>query len=839
MEDACGKNTRAPHDLVNPNRPRIHNHQSTIVQKIYTKMGSLKLFVKAVRKAKTIADERTVVRKESAAIRTSFRDPNLDQTTRRINISKLLYLYILGEKTHFGQVECLKLLASPRFADKRLGYLATMLLLDENQEVLTLLTNSLDNDMQHPNTYIVGLALCCLGNIASPELARDLYANVEKIMTLTNSVFLKKKTCLVAAKLIEKDPDLAEVFMPKINVLLSDKTPLVLLGTCRMILAIYDNCPDERVALIKFLPKLIAHLKRVISSGYMPDYDVNGITDPFLQVTLLSVMRSLAADDNCSPESLEAMNDVLTQVALNLDSGKNAAHAILYECIKTIFAIKSDQSLRVLGVNLLGKFLLTKDNNTRYVALEMLLTVINFEPMAVQRHRSTIVSCLTDGDISIRRRALELVFAILNEQNIRVLMREILTFLENCTDNELKPYITSQLVNASSKYAPGEKWHFDTLVRMLKVSGNYITPDIVSSILALVMRCSDGELKKHVVGKLLLSSLEDPTQFGLALVTIWCLGEYADLILNTAIEVNGKSENVTDASILTLLEHLINNSNYSEAETVQLITFILTAVIKLSVKLTNPQSIEQLRMILNSKSYDDNLEIQTRAIEYQQIFGQDDRLKHGLLARMPAPPAKEREAISLQNGSKRQQHKAQIAATSTSNDLLDLLDDAPGPIEQNAPPQQTSNDLLSDIFGSQPTSSAPASSGLVDVLNGQSAPASENAMVAFANGHLRITFSPASFLAGHAVINADITSMAPQSNIDHVQLLIAVPKTQKLTMSTTSGSESLVGGNAIKQVLKISGKEGSKVKLRVKVKYSLDGVSTEDQFDFGGFTHTL
>lgn len=804
-------------------------------------MGSLKLFVKAVRKAKTIADERTVVRKESAAIRTSFRDPNLDQTTRRINISKLLYLYILGEKTHFGQVECLKLLASPRFADKRLGYLATMLLLDENQEVLTLLTNSLDNDMQHPNTFIVGLALCCLGNIASPELARDLYANVEKIMTLTNSVYLKKKTCIVAAKLVEKDPDLAEVFMPKISVLLTDKTPLVLLGTCRMILAVYDNCPDEREALIKFLPKLISHLKRIITSGYMPDYDVNGITDPFLQVTLLSVMRTLATDESCSAKYLEEMNDILTQVALNLDSGKNAAHAILYECIKTIFAIKSDQSLKVLGVNLLGKFLLTKDNNTRYVALEMLLTVINFEPMAVQRHRSTIVSCLSDGDISIRRRALELVFAILNEQNIRVLIREILTFLENCTDNELKPFITSQLVNASSKYAPNEKWHFDTLVRMLKVSGNYVTLDIVSSILALVMRCNDGELKKHVVGKLLLSSLEDPTQYGLALITVWCLGEYADLILNSTIEVNGKSENVSELSILNLIENLINNSNYSQTETIQLVTFILTAVIKLSVKMTNPKSIEQLRMILNSRSYDDNLEIQTRAIEYQQIFGQDERLKHGLLARMPPPPLKERQTLSLQNdGKSKQQQKGPTAASNATDDLLNLLDDVPGPIQQESQAQQTSNDLLSDIFGSQPTPSGQASSGMADIFGSlPSAPANENAIEAFANGHLRITFSPASFLAGQAVVNADITSMAPQSKIEHVQLLIAVPKTQKLTMSTTAGSDSLVTGNVIKQVLKISGKEGSKIKLRVKVKYNLDGATTEDQFDFAGFTHTL
>lgn len=67
----------------------------------------------------------------------------LPTRNRRNNVAKLLYLFTLGERTHFGQIECLKLLASPRFADKRLGHLATSLLLDENQEVLTLVTNSL------------------------------------------------------------------------------------------------------------------------------------------------------------------------------------------------------------------------------------------------------------------------------------------------------------------------------------------------------------------------------------------------------------------------------------------------------------------------------------------------------------------------------------------------------------------------------------------------------------------------------------------------------------------------------------------------------------------------
>ena len=120
----------------------------------------VKQFIRNVRASKTIADERAVVQKESAAIRASFREESGDSNIRSVrqspktqipklmeyrrnNVAKLLYLFTLGERTHFGQIECLKLLASPKFADKRLGYLGTMLLLDENQEVLTLVTNSL------------------------------------------------------------------------------------------------------------------------------------------------------------------------------------------------------------------------------------------------------------------------------------------------------------------------------------------------------------------------------------------------------------------------------------------------------------------------------------------------------------------------------------------------------------------------------------------------------------------------------------------------------------------------------------------------------------------------
>jgi len=164
--------------------------QSNVVKAI-TGYFRLKDFIHAVRGCKTLAEERTLVARESASIRTSLKE-DISPEQQHHAICKLLFIYMLGYPAHFGQVESLKMVALPKIAAKRLGYLGSTQLMDEDQPTLTLITNSIKGDLNNPSNSVVALALSNLAITATPDIARDLIGEVERLLR-SKTPYIRKK----------------------------------------------------------------------------------------------------------------------------------------------------------------------------------------------------------------------------------------------------------------------------------------------------------------------------------------------------------------------------------------------------------------------------------------------------------------------------------------------------------------------------------------------------------------------------------------------------------------------------------------------------------------------
>ncbi|KAH8863818.1 AP-1 complex subunit gamma-1 isoform 2 [Schistosoma japonicum] len=584
----------------------------------------LRELVRDIRSARTAAEERAIVNRECALIRDSFREEN--NTYRCRNVAKLLYIHMLGYPAHFGQLECLKLVASPRFTDKRVGYLGAMLLLDERTDVHLLVTNSLKNDLNHPTPYVISLALCTLGSICSAEMSRDLAGEVERLIRSSNA-YIKKKAALCAFQIIRKVPDLMEMFIPCTRSLLTEKNHGVLLATICLIQEMCERSPDTLNYFRKQLvPTLVRTLKNLIMTGYSPDHDVNKISDPFLQVKILRLMRVLGHGDKTASE---AMNDILAQVATNTETSKNVGHAILYEIVLTIMGIESDPGLRVLAVNILGRFLLNTDKDIRYVALNTLLRVVHADSKAVQRHRLTILDCLKDPDVSIQRRAIDLCFALTNHTNVCAMVKELLLYLESC-DNEFKGDVCSNISIAAEKYAPNKRWHIDTMMRLLTTAGNYARDDVVSSLVSLISQ--NPNLHTYAVVQLFSAMNGAMTQQPLVQVACWTIGEYGDLLVTPEPSEDNPNP-VTESELITILQRALVNVT----STVQTKQMIINTLVKLTTRFT-PTHLEKLKELIKFYSTNVNLELQQRSVEYSKICLQPMNIRSGLLDCMPVVP---------------------------------------------------------------------------------------------------------------------------------------------------------------------------------------------------------
>ncbi|XP_072363696.1 AP-1 complex subunit gamma-1-like [Scyliorhinus torazame] len=650
----------------------------------------LQELIRIIRTARTQAEERAIIQKECAAIRSSFREDEGSYRCR--NVAKLLYMHMLGYPAHFGQMECLKLIASPKFTDKRVGYLGAMFLLDERQDAHLLITNSIKNDLNHSTQYVQGL----------------------------------------------KVPPNPPPPPPPPNT-----------ASCH---------PNISPPLFQMVPQLVQTLRSLTTVGYSPEHDVSSISDPFLQVRILRLLRILGRSDD---DTSEVMNDVLAQVATNTETSKNAGNAILYETVLTIMDVRSESGLRVLAVNILGRFLLNNDKNIRYVALTSLLKMVQSDHIAVQRHRSTIVDCLKDPDATMKRRALELSLALVNATNVRGMMKELLNVLDDC-GSDLKADCTSGIFLAAEKYAPSKRWHIDTIMRVLTTAGSYVRDDAVPNLIQLITNASD--LHSYTVQRLYLALDKDISQQPLVQVASWCVGEYGDLLLSGECEEEEPIQ-VTEDDVLDVLETVLQSHMSLPATR----AYAITALMKLSTRIH--QNVDRIRQVVSIYGSCLDVELQQRAVEYNALFRKYDHMRSAVLERMPLMSKHSgNDSLDIPDTnreSERQEIKVLQNSTeqiNQTNDLLDLLG-----VNDSHPVIQTSETVKEPLPGGE----------LLDLLGGlnEAAPVTIPPIVAYNKDGLTInfTFQTSSNNSNLLSISLQATNSTTEDMIDFI-FQAAVPK---------------------------------------------------------------
>ncbi|XP_050677258.1 AP-1 complex subunit gamma-1 isoform X3 [Leptidea sinapis] len=831
----------------------------------------LRDLIRQIRAARTAAEERSVVNKECAYIRSTFREE--DSVWRCRNIAKLLYIHMLGYPAHFGQLECLKLIASPRFTDKRVGYLGAMLLLDERQDVHLLITNCLKNDLNSNTQFVVGLALCTLGAIASPEMARDLASEVERHIKAPNA-FIKKKAALCAFRIIRRVPDLMEMFLPATRSLLTEKNHGVLITGVTLITEMCENSPDTLNHFKKIVPNLVRILKNLILAGYSPEHDVSGVSDPFLQVKILRLLRILGKND---AEASEAMNDILAQVATNTETSKNVGNTILYETVLSIMDIKSESSLRVLAINILGRFLLNNDKNIRYVALNTLLRTVHVDTSAVQRHRTTILECLKDPDVSIRRRAMELSFALINSQNIRGMMKELLAFLER-SDAEFKAQCSSAMVLAAERYAPSSKWHLDTLFQVLLKAGNYLRDDTVSNTLQIISG-APAERQGYAAMRLWIS-LERSAVCGdgtekqpLLQVAAWTIGEYGDMLVSEAssaismVDDDGVDEFVrpSEEYVIDIYQKLL----WSIQLSITTKEYLLLSLAKLSTRFVTTPSQDKIRVIIDTFGSHIHIELQQRGVELSQLFRQYAHLRGALLERMPAMEAAataERDADT--DTGAQTTPPADTSDAHQQNALLDLINGSEPLSNGDLDLSPTRTDITNTANNNTTTND------ILDLLSGLdlSTPAVGPTAVSLTNNNITNT-SPVSLLDG--LFATPMPTQLPETVIPALDkngvcvevvvpgggspecatltvrarstchtalpdflLQAAVPRSFRLDLLSPSGTV-LTPQGEITQVLKIYNPTKAPLRLRLRISYTMEGNPILEQTEVNNFPPDL
>lgn len=192
----------------------------------------------------------------------------------------------------------------------------------------------------------------------------------------------------------------------------------------------------------------------------------------------------------------------------NVQQG-NASNAVLFEAISLAIHLDTTSPLVTMSANLLARFILSKETNVRYLGLDtMAHLAARADSLApIKRQQKTIILSLRDKDISVRRRALDLLYSMCDVDNAETVVDELLRYLR-VADYALREELVLKIAICTEKYATSYKWYVDTILQLISAAGDHVGDEVWYRVVQITTNTEDLQ---EYAAKAIFEHLKSPT----------------------------------------------------------------------------------------------------------------------------------------------------------------------------------------------------------------------------------------------------------------------------------------------------------------------------------------
>ena len=658
-----------------------------------TQARGLNNFISDLRNAKSREEESNRVEVELAKIRKKCNpgdaklaadgsNPSLSSYQRKQYVWKLAYIHVLGYEVDFGHAEVLSLVRSKKYSEKTVGYVALSLLLRGSDPVVSSIVETMKMDLTMApdasgkkkkgavkNDAVQCLALCSLANIAGLELIQAMHMEVQHILVSKNSTEqVKKKSALCLLRLTRTSPNLisGREFAPHIGLLLQDPH----LGVVTSVMSLLNGLASQHTDAYE---SLIPHAVHVLSLLVMKkecarEYLYYRTPSPWLQIKLLKFLQlypnaveghdiDMGGDEHVN-QLVNVVLKILTETDVSDSINKsNADHAILFEAVNLIvtWGTTCPIALREGAMRLLGKFISVREPNIRYLGLMTMAKLAQIEGSVAgaKQHQATVLVSLKDADISVRRRALDLLFVICDTDNADRIVDELVAHLV-VADASIREEMVLKIAILAEKYATDLRWYVDTILKLISISGDYVSDAIWHRVVQIVTNHPQGDLQSYSAATLFVAVSPQRCHETTVRVAAYMLGEFGFLIAERP-GMSGEDQ------FHVLHQHWFNVDSKTKA-----------ILISTYAKLANLY--EECRPLVapvfaRSKNSSD-VEVQQRCAEYssmREAFSPE--AVEDLLREMPPFEDKRRSALEMRLLETEGENSAAVAKASTPSEV--------------------------------------------------------------------------------------------------------------------------------------------------------------------------